>query len=69
MKQNNIDINYVEVGDHHKLGIIDRFVRTLRDRINKYLEMHNTTKYIDVLPEIIKGYNNSYHSGIKKNTQ
>ena len=66
MKQNNIDINYVEVGDHHKLGIIDRFVRTLRDRINKYLEMHNTTKYIDVLPEIIKGYNNSYHSGIKK---
>ena len=28
--------------------------------------MHNTTKYINISPEIIKGYNNSYHSGIKK---
>jgi hypothetical protein len=27
--------------------------------------MHNTTKYIDVLPQIILNYNNSYHSGIK----
>ena len=64
MKKHTIDINYVVVGDHHKLGIIDRFVRTLRDRINKYLEMYNTTKYIDILSEIIKGYNTSYHSGI-----
>ena len=28
--------------------------------------MYNTTKYINVLPKIIHGYNNTYHSGIKK---
>ena len=28
--------------------------------------MFNTTKYIDVLPQIISNYNSSYHSGIKK---
>ena len=66
LKDRGIDINYVDVGDHHKLGIVDRFVRTLREKINKYMVMHKTTKYIDVLPKIIYNYNNSYHSTLKK---
>ena len=28
--------------------------------------MFTTTKYIDVLPQIISNYNSSFHSGIKK---
>ena len=36
LKDRGIDINYVDVGDHHKLGIVDRFVRTLREKINIY---------------------------------
>ena len=35
-------------------------------QVNKYLIMFNTTKYIDVLPQIMSNYNSSYHSGIKK---
>ena len=66
LRESGITINYVEVGDHHKMGIVDRFVRTLREKINKYCTMYNTTKYINVLPQIIHGYNNTYHSGIKK---
>ena len=61
-----IDINYVDVGNHHALGLVDRFVRTLREKINKYMEMHNTTTYIDVLQKIVNNYNLAYHSGIKK---
>ena len=66
MKERGIDIQFIDVGDHKRLGIVDRFVRTLREKINKYLTMFNTTKYIDVLPKIISNYNSSYHSGIKK---
>ena len=66
VKYRGIDVRYVDVGDHHKLGIVDRFVRTLREKINKYMTMYNTTKYINVLPQIIHGYNNTYHSGIHK---
>jgi len=66
LRERGVTINYVEVGDHHKLGVIDRFVRTLREKICKYCSMYNTTKYINVLPQIIHGYNNTYHSGIKK---
>ena len=65
-RERGILINYVDVGDHHKMGIVDRFVRTLREKINQYFTMYNTTKYINVLPKIMHGYNNSYHSGIKK---
>ena len=28
--------------------------------------MHNTTKYIDALPDIIHSYNNTYHSAVHK---
>ena len=61
-----IDINYVDIGSHHALGKIDRFVRTLREKINKYMEMHNTTAYIDVLQTIVKNYNLTYCIGFKK---
>ena len=33
--------------------------------INKYMAMHNTTKYINVIDDLIKNYNTSSHSGIK----
>ena len=47
------------------MGIVDRFVRTLRGMINKYMAMHNTTKYINVIDDLVENYNASYHSGIK----
>ena len=56
MKENGIDIQFVDVGDHKRLGIIDRFVRTIREKLNKYMVMFNTTKYIDILPNIILRY-------------
>ena len=60
-----IEINYIGVHEHKKIGIIDRFVRTLRQKINMYLTQYNTSKYIDVLQTIVDNYNNNYHSGIK----
>ena len=30
------------------------------------MTMYNITQYINVLPQIIHGYNNTYHSGIRK---
>jgi len=64
MKENNITHELRPVGDHKSLGVIDRFVRTLRELINKYLTSRKTNKYIDVLKDLVYNYNNSYHSGI-----
>ena len=66
MKENGIQIQFKAIDDHRALGIVDRVIRNLREKINSYQEKFNTMKYIDVLPDIVRGYNSSYHSGIKK---
>ena len=46
----------MDVGEHNTLGIVDRFICTLREKITKYMVMCNTTKYINVLSHLIHGY-------------
>ena len=53
------------VGDKHKTGIVERFNRTLGEMIQKYRTLYNTTRYIDVLDDLVKNYNDSYHKGIE----
>jgi hypothetical protein len=50
----------------NKLGIIDRLVLTLKRFINKYMILHDTTKWTKFLKDIIDLYNNTYHSSIKR---
>ena len=52
LQKHNVEIQYVDVSDHKKLGIVDRAVRTLRNMINKYMVAYNTSKYVDVLQDI-----------------
>ena len=42
--------------------IIERFNRTLRGRIDKYMTTNKTKKYIDVLNKLVKNYNNTVNS-------
>ena len=60
-----IKINYAQKGDHYKLGIIDRFIRTLRGLIEKQMTMNKTNNYINHLKDLVHNYNHSYHSSIK----
>jgi hypothetical protein len=60
----NISYHFFK-SDSHKLGIINRFHRTLKEKILKYMLANDTTVWYDVLQDIIKNYNNSYHRGIK----
>ena len=53
------------VGDSHKLGIINRFHRTLKEKILKYFISSGTTRWIDVIDKIIITYNNTEISTIK----
>ena len=48
----------------HKASIVERFIRTLKSRIERYFTEHNTVKWIDVLPKISEGLNNTYHRSI-----
>ena len=47
-----------------KAAVVDRFNRTLKTRIWTYFSAQNTKRYIDVLPKIMKSYNNTPHRSI-----
>ena len=49
-----------------KCAIVERFNRTLRSRIQKYMVTKGTLRYIDVLPDIVLGYNKTQHSSLEK---
>lgn len=48
-----------------KVPIVERFNRSIKNRVNKYQKINKTLRFIDVLPGIVEGYNTSYHSSIK----
>lgn len=47
-----------------KAAVVERFNRTLKTRMWRYLHFKNTLRYINVLKDIVSAYNNSYHRTI-----
>ena len=45
----------------------ERFIRTLKNVICKYMTLIPKKVYIDKLDDIVNEYNNRYHRTIKKN--
>ena len=48
-----------------KCVIAERFIRTLKNKIYKYMTSISKTVYIDKLDDIVRKYNNTYHTLIK----
>ena len=44
-----------------KAAIVERFNRTIQDKLYKYMTAKNTLRYIDVLQDIVHSYNHSIH--------
>ena len=51
--------------DDIKAAIIERFNKTLKNKMYRYFTHNNTYKYTDVLTALVNSYNNSYHGTIK----
>lgn len=47
-----------------KASLVERFNRTLRGKIYRYLTAKDTESYLEVLPDIVSSYNNSSHASI-----
>ena len=63
-KDNNVKIYHTT--SHLKADVIERFSRSLRQLMMKEFVKNNNTVYYNILPKLIKVYNNNrYHSTIK----
>ena len=52
-EEKNIIIYFVK-DDSHKLGIINRFHRTIKDKLRYYFADNGDLKWVDVIDDIIK---------------
>lgn len=49
----------------HKASIVERFNRTLKEKMWRVFTFNKNNKYINILQQLVTSYNNSYHRSIK----
>ena len=62
-KDNNVKIYHTY--SHLKAVIVERFNRSKKELMMKHFTKNNNTVWYNILPKLIKVYNNRYHSTIK----
>jgi hypothetical protein len=63
LKENNIKMYSTD--SDVKASVIERFNRTLKEKMWRYFTEKGTNKWVDILDDLILSYNNTYHSSIK----
>lgn len=58
-------VRFFATNSEAKASVIERFNRTLKNKMYRYFTHKNTWNYVNVLPNLIKSYNNTYHRSIK----
>ena len=56
--------NSIELYSTEKSSVVERWIRTMKEKMWKYFLAKSTNVYIDVLPDLVKEYNNTRHSSI-----
>ena len=51
--------------NEEKSCVVERWNRTMKEKMFRYFTANSTRNYIDVLDELVNAYNNTYHSSIK----
>ena len=59
------DIEMYSSHNEGKTVVAERFIRTSKDKLYKYMTSILKNVYIDRLDDIVNKYNNTYHSAIK----
>ena len=63
LRKNKVD--FFTTDSEKKASIVERFNRTLKNRMFKYFSKVNSYRYVDVLQALVDGYNGTYHRSIK----
>jgi hypothetical protein len=56
--------HYFSLNDDIKAALIERFNRTLKSHLYRFMTRHRTNRWIDVLSDIVDSYNRSRHRSI-----
>lgn len=62
----NSNVEHFSTDQELKAQLVERFNRTLREKIQKFMVSQNTLRYIDVLPDLLLSYNSKIHGSLKE---
>jgi hypothetical protein len=58
------DVHYFSTRSFRKAALVERFNRTLKTRMWKYFTENRTKVWVNILPALVRSYNNSTHRTI-----
>ena len=58
-------INHYSTFSSIKASVVERVIRTIKSSMWKSFTLQGNKKWIDLLPEVVEKYNNTYHTTIK----
>ena len=61
-------INLYSTENEENSSVVERWIRTMKEKMWKYFSGNSTNVYINVLPDLVREYSNSRHSSIKMTT-
>ena len=65
LKDNDIEMYLTHIKGRNKSVVVERFIRTLKNKIYKHMTAISKNVFIDKLDDIVNEYNNTYHKTIK----
>ena len=63
MKEN--DINHFTMHNEKQANYVERFIKTIKNKIKRYISEKRTERYKDILQPMVDSYNKTWHSGIE----
>ena len=51
--------------NEEKSSVVERWIRTMKEKMWKYFSANSTNVYINVLADLVRQYNNARHSSIR----
>ena len=61
----SLGVELYSTENEEKSCVVERWNRTMKEKMYKYFSANSTRRYIDVLDEMVSIYNNARHSSIK----
>ena len=60
------NIHHFSTSGDTKASVVERFNRTLKQRLYRYFTVKNTLNFVPVLQDLVRSYNRSFHRSIKR---
>jgi hypothetical protein len=64
LEDNDIANYSINSRNHSTFGVVDRFARTIKEKIEKHFTANNTVNWVNQLNNVINAYNSTPQSGI-----